>query len=341
MAHPLLPAQQASMPSLFLRAERHTGSNFLEEILRTNFKRGGSGDDATRNYLVEQYKSTHPNCTHNRLSIGSSCYTPDLLFSGCDIRGHEDDSEFCCWKHGYACDPVHYSPATSVLIVLVRSPYSFLPAMHKMPYETTDWEAKNMAFSDFLSRPWEAQPEYYDVNETAAGPIALWVDKMRSYKRYADNKHPTLVIRTTDLFHLEALEEKLSTLDSYHFSRQHASPVRYPEFSNDGDKWSGKFSNAGFQAARAATLQENWIKEYTQHDIDLVNAELDRMGAGELLDWAQVDRVRDVPSAVDASRTSATGRASTAAAKSNLLALNPSALHPLRDAIQLFDESLL
>ena len=324
MTEPLLPAKQHNVPSLFLRAERHTGSNFLEEILRINFKR--SGGDNVDDSLRSQYAAEHPSCSDNRLSVGAPCYLPSSLFSGCDTRGHEGDENFCCWKHGYACKPMNYWPASTVLVVLVRSPYSFLPALHKMPYETTNWD--DMSFSQFLRRPWRANPDYYQAYETADNPIGLWVKKMRSYRQYP---HPTVVLRTSDLFDLASLEERLSKLDSHGFVRQH-SPVRYPDFSDDAGengKWSGRFSKEGFEKAREATLQENYIKEYTQQDLEWVNAELDRLSdADALLAWAQIERVRTVP---------ASGGGSTK--RSNLVTLNTSAGHSLPDAIQLFDAS--
>ena len=327
MAQPLLPAEQPNVPSLYLRAERHTGSNFLEEILRINFKRSGS-DDAD-DALKSQFASEHPGCTDNRISIGSDCYLPSPLFSGCDARGHEGDGNFCCWKHGYACAPAQYWPASTVLVVLVRSPYSFLPALHKMPYETLDWN--DMTFSDFLRRPWGASPEHYARKETAENPIALWVDKMRSYRQH---QKTTVVLRTSDLFHLNALEEKLSKLDSFGFARLQSSPVRYPDFDDSAGeegKFTGKFSKEGFEKARDATQLESFIKEYTQADLDWVNAEIQRLSADALLDWAQIARVWTV---------SASGGASTVAAKmSNLVALNASAVRSLPDAVQLFDAS--
>ena len=217
VAAPLQPEGDVPVASAFLRAERHTGSNFFEEILAFNFKRKAPlGPDAMM---------TNGTCWRMRLSISAECYVPTDLFSGCETRSpsaqvccrtslsvprqpsrptlchccpSQKSADFCCWKHGVACSSDHYTPKTSVLVFLVRSPYPFLLALHKMPYES---RLPSVSFSEFLRRPWSSRPPYYEVEETAANPVALWVNKMRSYR---DSPEPKVVVRTSDLFAAEA-----------------------------------------------------------------------------------------------------------------------------------------
>ena len=66
--------------SAFLRAERHTGSNFFEEVLRLNFRRRVALDWQALGH------QRFANCSTYRLSISAMCYVPSLLFSGCDTR---------------------------------------------------------------------------------------------------------------------------------------------------------------------------------------------------------------------------------------------------------------
>ena len=71
-------APLAQPASAFLRAERHTGSNFLEEILSLNFGRTAELDPRS---MV-----ANSTCRHQRLSISADCYVPTSFFGGCDTR---------------------------------------------------------------------------------------------------------------------------------------------------------------------------------------------------------------------------------------------------------------
>jgi hypothetical protein len=75
-----VPAQPASA---FLRAERHTGSNFLEEILSLNFQRTAE--------LAPGSMIANSTCRHQRLSVSADCYVPTTLFSGCST--HSDRAQ--------------------------------------------------------------------------------------------------------------------------------------------------------------------------------------------------------------------------------------------------------
>ena len=74
------PAQTSSA---FLRAERHTGSNFLEEILSLNFQRTAE--------LAPRSMMANSTCKHQRLSISADCYVPTTFFSGCNT--HSDRAQ--------------------------------------------------------------------------------------------------------------------------------------------------------------------------------------------------------------------------------------------------------
>lgn len=293
---PLQPEDAAPMQlaSAYLRAERHTGSNFLEEILSLNFRRNAE--------LAASSMMANSTCRRQRLSISADCYVPTSFFSGCDTRSDraQAGSDFCCWKHGVACRADDYAPPTTVMVALVRSPYPFLLALHKDPYES-NYGAKQMPFSEFLRQPWSSRPPYYSNYERAANPVELWVKKMRSYQNYTGEK---VVVRTSDLFSIDVLEQKLSRLDSLGFKRAWGAELQYPEFTDDSDqsKWSGKFSSSGFVRAALATKQSTWLGEYTQSDIEFINSELERLGGFELLNWAGMNRV-DNASAVDAAAT--------------------------------------
>ena len=115
VAAPLQPEEgETPVASAFLRAERHTGSNFLEEILGFNFR---------RKVPILRYTNpalpTNGSCWRMRLSISAECYVPTEFFSGCNTRtaGAQGSADFCCWKHGMACSPDEYVPRTSATVL--------------------------------------------------------------------------------------------------------------------------------------------------------------------------------------------------------------------------------
>ena len=92
-------------PTLILKGERHTGTNLLQSIITTNLGYDGQVLDLDATYRF--------------------CFSP------LDVRLGVN----CCWKHGYVddrCTPA-YKSAKPAFLLLARSVYPWLIAMHREP----------------------------------------------------------------------------------------------------------------------------------------------------------------------------------------------------------------
>ena len=92
-------------PSLIVRAERHTGSHFLNAVLRHNFPK--------------EHNSVHG----EPIMHSSDCPTAQPLAPGSS----------CCWKHGYPDERCEYTKQPSAYVFLIRQPFSWLLAMRANP----------------------------------------------------------------------------------------------------------------------------------------------------------------------------------------------------------------
>ena len=98
-----VPAQPASA---FLRAERHTGSNFLEEILSLNFQRTAE--------LAPGSMMANATCRHQRLSVSADCYVPTTFFSGCSTHSDRAQARRLTLPHQLCtCTATTHRPSTT------------------------------------------------------------------------------------------------------------------------------------------------------------------------------------------------------------------------------------
>ena len=108
-------------PLIVIKGERHTGTNFITNVLENSF---GSG-----------------------IRVLGGASDPDPMIS-CNPFEREPPLTYCCWKHGYASTFCHgfQSPDLPALpagavaslpphVFLVRSPYPWLLSMHDEPYD--------------------------------------------------------------------------------------------------------------------------------------------------------------------------------------------------------------
>ena len=140
-------------PLIVMKGERHAGTNFLTGILETSL-----GDI--------------------RVTGGGS--DPDPMTS-CNPFAPEPPRTYCCWKHGYASTWCHgfQSPDAPVMrggvvkslpahVFLIRSPYSWVLAMHDEPYDYNGILSAN--FSEFLRTPFSYVPRDYQGSSLADKP---------------------------------------------------------------------------------------------------------------------------------------------------------------------------
>lgn len=172
---------------LYLKGERHTGTNFLQSLLLHYFR-----ERTTRIMHYHFYEG----CNASRQP---------------NVNGM-DDLYFCCSKHGTPHPGCSYMPP-AVYVLLLRDPYSWLSANYFMPYggcqdETRYSTRRSFAenrgnFSLWLRRPaatygacrpWRLRPT----------PMAVWVELARAYhqvRKWA----PSVLLRNDEVLNEEVL----------------------------------------------------------------------------------------------------------------------------------------
>lgn len=136
-------------PTVLMKGERHSGTTLLQSTLEANF------DKSNVQKMLQTYR--HANCNET--------LQPRIF-------GADDDLS-CCTKHGFASNEcVLSTPAPTVIVTLLRSPYSWLPSMHASPYTISyETDLQRMSchekycqdFSSFLRAPF---PDYRRSNAT-------------------------------------------------------------------------------------------------------------------------------------------------------------------------------
>ena len=214
------------LPTLILKGERHTGTNLLQAVVTTNLGYDGQVLDLDATYRFcfsppnvrsgvidpkpepepEQAPEPEPE-PEPEPGFPTPAPSPKILSP---TRNHEQvrSGINCCWKHGFVddrCSPA-YKSAKPAFLLLVRSVYPWLVAMHREPYEYNGalfpqpYNQSQQNFSAFLRAPanyervWLADHPSNAYRMTSkydgvylvepyahANPIVMWRDKMRSY----------------------------------------------------------------------------------------------------------------------------------------------------------------
>ena len=281
-----------TVPSLMLRGERHTGTNFLDAIIQYNFKRAPEHQQSVA-ALAAPLRARK---CYNFFGVSTPCYVPHGPFSGCvaqcadlglkqcanpsdrlrtDSASALRPSSYCCWKHG-ALDPTcRYTPRVSAYVIAVREPYAWLAAMHREPYEYLG--SRKLSFAEFLRRPYAEKPPYYLRTSRHADPVAIWVKCVRSY--FALPPAARLFVHIDDLFDLRRLGSQLSPplLRMGFVRRPGLTGLVYPPWATEVaryNKYWGRFDHAGFVRAKLQLDNRSWAWQYTQADLDYINARI-------------------------------------------------------------------
>lgn len=233
---------EGSMPRRAVqKGERHSGNNFLQEMLNKNFEQNPEG-------------------------------------GGCDTSSAVSARHFCCWTHGMASDEcaAAFTPPPSVYVLLVRNPYAWLLAMNSEPYEYDGWKSGRL--SNFLRAPFSYAP--YPMYAGAQhhrhdNPVKLWSAKVAAYLAL---RTPKVMLRHEELYEEAKVRAKLELLTTRHgiARRPGLSAVVYPNFTSAGNNnHNREFTRAEFDTARAFEREQRWVSSYSQADLDFVNSQLD------------------------------------------------------------------
>ena len=256
------------LPTLILKGERHTGTNLLQSIITTNLGYDGQVLDLDATYRF--------------------CFSPPEVRNGTN----------CCWKHGFVddkCDRA-YKSSQPAFLLLVRSVYPWLVAMHREPYEyngpnfPAPYNQSDQNFSAFLRAPanyervWLADHPSNAYRMTSkydgvylvepyqhANPIVMWRDKMKSYLNL---RTPKVLVTHDDMYDQQKLSDKLNGLTEagFHYKKDAYDPqtklFAYPPMDDSddmGDKYTQQFTRKKFEASKAdSDASKHWLSEFTQ-----------------------------------------------------------------------------
>ena len=286
LKHPVLN----NTAMVYMKGERHMGTEFLLSTIRNNFEletRGG---------------------THVLLAPASinGVKTPA---PSCDPQLH--DGTFCCWKHGYPNEncpgEVCYGtssdgkqkfeiPCTEkMLVTTTRNPYSWMTAMWITPYTCVSCKLRpDASFSEFLRSPFKYFPREFPGGKKLPAPdltkalkhdhppldshvsiAALWTDKVRSYHAW---NGPAIHMCQKDWTNRTYVHETLiEPLRAFGMPRTQESSISshdiLPISSDDGEssKRKGIYTWSGLEATVAMESDDSWMGFYTQSDLDFVN----------------------------------------------------------------------
>lgn len=99
--------------------------------------------------------------------------------------------DYLGWKHRRAPKPSEwkkYPVASTLFIITVRNPYTWLKAMHRQPYAPHQPDLPTLAFRNFIKFPLE---DYENV-------IQMWNEKNKKYLEFITQVPNAVLVRTED-----------------------------------------------------------------------------------------------------------------------------------------------
>lgn len=186
----------SSSPYVKIFGERHTGTNFLERVLR----RRGILLAPKGHYLPLANKAAKQAAAQLGISMSrqglrwiSEAIQDDLTIA---------DGPLGMWKH---CAPRYHDDFLSrgvLSLFLVKSPGAWITSFFKRPYHRLPQPPKGESLDDFLEAPWITVRREM-VEPVLPGPLELWNRKTKAYLRFSKEaaKHggKTHFIRAEDL----------------------------------------------------------------------------------------------------------------------------------------------
>ena len=283
--------------SVLVKGAFHSGTNFLFALLRFNF------GPAIRGTLSQH--GIHEGCDDERqptARVGQRLIV--------------DGKHLCCSKHGTPSLKCIYEPPVAAIVVIVRSPYSWLVAMHKRCYCQLAEGQANLSFSAFLRAPLvlgtyaERSVQLHTCG--AAGcenPIAHWVASARSILQVLPNgERLFLALRYEDLFSRRRLTTNLfrpllargvpAVGGGAHFKlrmplhgNERAGPDDARSRTVKNYKHDYIFTQEVYARLARAVERRSYLRRYTQADLEWVN----KHAEPTLLRGLGYEVIRDLP----------------------------------------------
>lgn len=225
--------------TLKLYGERNSGTNYLEQLLATNFEvrllPGVAPRWFVRRFPLERHRDLYFAATR-RFNLG--------------------------WKHMLVPSQLPAKPKRLV-VCLTRNPYAWLLSTFRSPHHATRTYA---GFDDFLRSPWQTLPR-----ERAAAvypsPVALWNAKHAAYLALRRTT-AAILLRYEDL-----VRDPLGVLED--LSREHGIAVRRRPLVNVLASTRRRTPERDYAFLRAYFAEERWRDELTAEQRRFIDAALE------------------------------------------------------------------
>jgi hypothetical protein len=283
--------QQATCTRVMLKlyGERNSGTNFVTELLHTNFHDLGwkvLQGVADRTSRVSSKHSTEPWGANNG-SMRLPSRKTELIRETADAFFERTFAVNLGWKHQLVSDSVLRAQVEAernarhcyFFLAVNKDPYSWLVSMYAKPYHYTAAKGRGFTgtFAEFVSRPYirAGDRELVDVTKTQfETPMEIYNEKHRAHLALT---LPKLVLRYQDV-----LVDTPGTMQRVYDAVREAFPHAkvkgefHPRALPISKAIKGKLTTPTFFSDKYVNAQ-TWKAKYAQHPevLDFINANLD------------------------------------------------------------------
>ena len=224
---------------LKLYGERHTNTNYLQQLISLNFK-------------CEWVEGVVPTWRRSLERFGVTG-ARDRYFA-------KTRSSNLGWKHSAADPKDDFSQVLA--ITLTKNPYAWVVSMHRRPYHLNN--AEGLSIDEFVQQEW--QPLGRDhLNKSTVSIGELWNLKNRSYFSIPEGVSLHLTSEEVQLKPRDAVQKIAAFLDQ---------PA--PAVLQDVEKSTKKRADRDASYYRDYYARELWRQSLTDEALNVLNRELDR-----------------------------------------------------------------
>ena len=251
-----------NISQLKIFGERNTGTNWLEQIILTNYDislihhQGIIDREITeeQRLFLNQYGEDLRTVLRERLI--------DNLFESPKAKN------LFGWKHS----SVDYSRLSKInlfeqtgFIFIVKNPYSFLKSLHRRPYHSLVNVPNNL--DEFVVSPWLTVNRDYTFEPLLKSPLELWNLKNLSYLLFMTKYKNCIVIRYEDLLEdynliFRLIQEKFGIKPISKLKITNSTKNKKLKFEDYQDKYLKSDPKQGFEVS---TL--DFIQSFLNHDL--------------------------------------------------------------------------
>ena len=237
-------SKSKTLKEIKIYGERNSGTNYMEELLRTNL-----------NARIIRYVPSQ--------SFGK--YLKKESFIG--LVYEYNKNEYLGWKHGKPRIKAinNYQNSKLLVITVTKNPYSFLLSLKRRPYHYRG--NKDCDFKTFISSNWQTIMRDNCGFKNIHSPMDLWNIKNKSYLELGQKVNKVVLNLKYEDIVLDPLKivEKVVGILNEDFEANKFTNVEK----------STKHDQKLYEEYKTFYLNEEWRKELASEDIELINERLD------------------------------------------------------------------